>query len=309
MPKPNALARRARKEAEKGEKKKKSSTGAGGGGWLKKGREEIDSNKSTGGGSFARDFWLNNGENALVRFPYNTVEDMTVSVRIHTYPAKTKTGKRYFRSFTCTEDPSTCAGCANGDKSSQRWPVIVIDKREMEYDVRDKKDPKKSKKVNKTDVAKVFKPSVQELDNLAYALEEYSERAGKPLKSIRKAIFKITRVGEGPKTSYRFSVVKVGQDWTDEETAALEDFEKESGTIEKILAPISKAEQKKIIGIHGSDDDEDDSEDEEDEGDDEDDDDLEDVEDMDDEDDEEGDEDEDDSEDEDDEEEEDEDEE
>lgn len=232
-------------------------------GWLTKGKDKIDSEKKAnqGGGNRPMDFFLLNKEKAQIRLllPLDKLEQ---SVGRHQYPAKSKTGKRYFKAFTCTRDPKTCAGCANGDRPSMRLPLIVIDMREIEYKNKDGKGTE-----TRSNVPKLWLPSINELDNLTTAIEEAREDQGDENIDTHNSVIRVSRQGEGPKTSYRFSVVKTGVKLSSEMKEAVAAFEEEYGTLMEILKPLPLAEQRVIAGIRASDDedDEDDLDDEEDE--------------------------------------------
>lgn len=238
------------KASSKMSSKKKSASKS----WLVKGRDNINERKKASeevNGRRAPEFWLTNGESAIIRIPMKASE-VEASVDRHNFPAKSKSGKRYFRSFTCTGDED-CEGCKAGSKTSTRWPLIVIDHRKMDY-------TENGKKVNRSKVPKLWLPSINELDKLMAVLEDYQEDRGKPL-ALSKALLRVRRTGEKAQTSYMFTIKKSGSPMDAAEEKALEEFTETYGALEDIIAPISTKAQKAIVG--NADDDEDDDDDDE----------------------------------------------
>lgn len=234
-------------------------------GWMTTGRDNIKEKANSGGGNFAPmvpEFFLTDSESAVLKLvePFG---DLERAVGQHSYPATSKAGKRYFKSFTCTGDPDTCVGCARGDKPSMRWPLIVIDTREMQYQEYDPKT-KTKKKVTKSNVVKVWKPSINELDRFFGAVEDYEDDTRKSVKDTSRLVVRVRRTGQKAQTAYSFTVKKAVK-LSEADQKKVDIFFEEFGPIEEILKPIPLAEQKVIAGAavkddeeYGDDDDEED---------------------------------------------------
>lgn len=213
--------------------------------WLKKGDDEVAKQKNRGGSSKLfmdiPQLFLKSGERARIRF-LQDFEDVTVSVNRHNYRKISQRGSPYFVSFTCAGPDSGCLGCANGDKASARWPVLLVDMRKTDI-------YEDGRKVPRAGAVKLFMPSIQEHENLRLALEEENEkraRKGEDPVDLRDVIFTITRVGDKAQTAYRFSVF-------DEEPmprkydARFEKFTEKYGDLEKILEPLGAEDQARAI--------------------------------------------------------------
>lgn len=252
--KPSSLARSAKGDASE----KKSSNG-----WLTKGRDNVQAKKSSGGfgTAFVPEFFLKDKEVALIRIP-TKLSNLEISVGRHTYKKKSKRGNEYYQSFTCTGDED-CMGCRNGDKPSNRWPMIIIDKRKDQPIKVMSEDKKSSKIVKKSDVVKRWTPSLNEMEKFLAACEDYKTDKGKD-PAISKMLIRVRRVGQGAQTGYTFSFVKT-EELSEKEIKNLAKFKEEFGDLESQLKPLSKADQKIMIGDNTKDRDSDeDSEDEED---------------------------------------------
>jgi hypothetical protein len=230
-------------------------------GWLTKGKANIkeaqEANKAVSGGNFIPEFWLRNGEMAVIRIPMK-VSELEVSVARHNVKMRSKGGKPYFKQFTCSGDADTCHGCKMGDKASIRWPLVMIDHREIEYQDYDK-ETKTKKKVKRSKVAKLWLPSIQELDNMMAALEDYKLDKQKEIQDLSKYLIRVRRVGEKAKTSYKFTITGRA-DMDEKEITRLAAFTKEYGTLVDLLKPIPLAAQRKMMGAAPADEGEDESE-------------------------------------------------
>ena len=130
---------------------------------------------SGGGNSF---FKLEEGKSALVRFLYNTIDDM-VPLACHSYTAP---GNKYPTDILCareTEDSpmSDCKYCSQGSRIVARYiiPMYNEDTQEIQYWVRSGKFEQK----------------------LAVHVEDFNGKA-----PISGQVFKIIRTGSGTKTDY-----------------------------------------------------------------------------------------------------------
>ena len=213
--------------------------------WLAKGEESVESRKKQAGGkSFFNDvptFFLGEGEKARIRF-VESFEEVTQCVDRHTYKKISQSGKPYYITFTCVGRDNGCQGCANGDKPSARWPVLLVDMRRTDVYSGGKKE-------SRAGAVKLFTPSIKEHENLRLALEEENERRarkGEDPVDLQDVVFTITRTGQKAQTGYRFSVydeMELPQKYVDRYDAFIE----EHGGLEKILEPLSEEDQLQII--------------------------------------------------------------
>jgi len=244
MPKPNPLVRASAADDDDDNNDASGATP----GWLTKGKKNIkqqqEANKAASGGDFLPEFWLKSGERAVIRIP-SKVSALEISVARHNIPVRTKWGRR-FRQFTCTGDSDSCAGCAAGLKASIRWPLILLDHREMEYNDYNPETKQKTK-VKRSKVAKLWMPSVQELDNLMAAIEDYKQDKGKEITDLTNYLVRVRRTGEKAKTSYSFTIAGRSE-MEEKETKRMESFKKKYGSLEDMLKPIPVSAQKKLMG-------------------------------------------------------------
>lgn len=219
-------------------KDKPSKPASGAPSWLTKGRDNINANKPTGN-KMVPEFFMGNGESAVIKI-LDRVEDLERSVGRHQYPARSKAGKKYFRAFTCSGDADSCAGCANGDRASQRWPLLVIDTRELKV-----RDRTTGKMVVRKGEVKLWLPSINELERFVGACEDFAEENGEV---TGRVLCRVRRTGEKAQTAYSFTIKKAGAGLTPEEKAAVTAFTEEYGSLTDVLAPLTLAEQRKIVG-------------------------------------------------------------
>lgn len=247
MPKKNPLVRASAEDDDEDDNKNDTGSSQG---WLTKGKAKIkeaqEAQKAVSGGNFTPEFWLKDSENAVIRIPAK-VADLEVSVARHNVRLRSKSGRPYFKQFTCSGNPETCAGCAAGNKASIRWPLIIIDHRVIEYNDYNA-ETKTNTKVKRAKVAKLWLPSIQELDKLTAALEDYKLDKGKTIVDLSRYLIRIRRIGEKAKTGYSFSIIR-REEMDEKETKRLEKFTKEFGTLETLLAPMPLAAQRKLLGM------------------------------------------------------------
>lgn len=217
--------------------------------WLKQGKEQIDQMRNNGGGGnfkpMVPEFFLMDKESVVLKLITPIGPELERVVGRHQYPATSKAGKRYFKAFTCTGSPDTCAGCANGDRTTNRWVLEVLDPRELEYRQWDS-ESKKSVKVKKSNVAKLWLPSFNEMETFFAALEDFEDDKGEAPQGRLEV--KVRRLGSGPKTSYAFTVKRNNVGFTKTEKQAIEQYREQFGTVVEMLAPLPLGEQKKIVG-------------------------------------------------------------
>lgn len=246
--KKSAPAKKSRTEktklrAPRSKRQEKSSTDAAP--WMKRGKAAREATRG-GLGSFTPlvpEFFLGDGESQIVKI-ITPIDQIERSVGRHSYPAVSKRGKRYFRSFTCVQSAEKCAGCANGDRASMRWVVEVIDPRPATVRVYDP-ETKQSNEVEKKCLMKLFMPSVNEIERFFSAVDDYEEDNG-PVEGVIEV--KIKRTGSKSQTAYDYRIKRVGCGLKPSEKQAIEDFHAQFGEVEQALAPIPLKEQQSIVG-------------------------------------------------------------
>lgn len=180
-------------------------------------RQAEVSERKDAAGSAVRDFWLKNGESAVIQF----LQDEPYCFDAH--QVKDKNGK--WSIVPCQLNTKKhCVLCTEGVKQTWRAAFKIID-------YRGSWDSEKKRFKNDTQVEKIWKVGA----TVAQQLKQIVDKKGKELSEM---VFEITRSGEGKDSSYNF---EIAFDDDDRKMKPI-DWEEQAPTAEELCQPPTEDE-------------------------------------------------------------------